>query len=305
MPRLDVERATGVREPVLAVVHFGEADEELGCLSALLRRHVLARTNPVEHRARVLLLQRGIVVVDVACAGERASRAREIARQLSGGSFVAKERQPPRRIVLDRELQRVHRERLVPLPLRLEELAERIDRERALRVELLRPAKRLDRFLGLRERRVAPEPPQLFVHSRELASERRVRRDERSERFASPIEERDERFDIPLLAIELREALGRDLLGRVLVDRHNEHARRTGRVAERGRPDVGRFAQPVRGVAWVVRLVADLLEKERIRLRIRFSGSVRVRERLLIVRIRDEALDERFHFRGIHFCGGS
>ena len=223
-----------------------------------------------------------------------------IARELPRRRLVAKERHATRSIRLDRELGFVRAERLVPLPLRLEELAERVDRERARRIDLHRAPIRLDRFLRLRERRLGPEPSELFVHRRELAAHLRVGDEHRRERLRSAIEERDERLHVPLVAIELREPLGRGVLRRVLVDGHHEDARRAVRVAERRRPDVRRFTEPVCGVRGVTRLVAHLLEQEGVRLGIRRAGVVCVRERLFVVRVRDEALDERVDFAGIH-----
>ena len=298
--RLDVERAPRVREPVLAVVHLREGHEQLRGMGALLLGDVLAGSDAIEDRRRVLLLEAGIVVVDLPRHRQRARGPLQIARELPRVRFVAEERESARGVRLDRELRFVHRERFVPLPLPLEQLAKRIDRERASGVELDRATEGVDRLLRLRQRGFAPQAPELLLHSGELAADLRIRGHERRERLAPAIEQRDERLHVPLLAIELREALGGDLLGRVLVDRHHEDARRAVRISKRRRPDVRGFAQPVRGVARVVGLGSDLLEEERVRLRIRGSGAVCIRERFLVVRIRYEALDERVNFAGIH-----
>ena len=141
------------------------------------------------------------------------------------------------------------------------------------------------------------------MHPGELAADLRVRpRPAPRAALLRRSEQRHERLHVPLLAIQLGQALRGDLLGRVLVDGHHEHARRSVRVAERRGPDVGRLAQPVRGVAGVVRLGADLLEQECVRLGIGLARLVRVCECLFIVRIRDEALYERIHFAGIHLA---
>ncbi len=142
------------------------------------------------------------------------------------------------------------------------------------------------------------------MHARELAAEVGVLRGERSERLGAAIEEGDERLGVAFVAIELRETLGRDLRGRVLVDRHHQDARRTMGVAERRRPDVGRLGEPMRGVGGIARLRADALEEHRVSLGILLAGLVRVGQRFLVVRILDEALDEPVDFSAFHSRGG-
>ncbi len=236
--------------------------------------------------------------------GERARGAREVAGELPRRGLVAHETDATRRILLELELGGVERDGVLPFLRLLVELARVVDRVGARRIELDGLLVVLDRLLRLRERRLGPEATELLVHAGELATQLGVLRGEGRERLRAPIEERDERLRVALVAIELGEALGRDLRGRVLVDRHHEDARRAVRVTERRRPDVRRLGEPVGGVGGVARLRAHALEQHGVGLGVLLARLVRVAQRFFVVRILDEALDEPVDFGAVHSRGG-
>ena len=146
---LDVERAAGVREPVLAVVRLGEPDEELRAHRALLGRNVLAGRQPLHDERRELLLQPCVVLVDLPGARQGPRGAREVVRRLARGGLVAEERELALRVALDRELRLVHLDGVVPLPEGLVDLACAVDGVRARRLEVDRAAEVLQRLLRL------------------------------------------------------------------------------------------------------------------------------------------------------------
>ena len=298
--RVGVERATRVREPVLAVVRLGERDEQARGEPPLGLRHRLALGQPVEDRGRELLLHGRIAVVDLLRHRERLRGPGQVPGRPPRRRLVAQEREPPLGIGLDRELHLVHGERVLPLRQRLVDLAHAVDGERAVRIELDRAAVVLDGLLRLGERRVAPQLAELLVETSHLAAQLRLRAEQGAHRPRAVREQGDERPDVALVPVELGQAVGRDLLRRILVDRHLQQVGGVVGIPQRRRPHVGRLAQPVARVGRVARLVADLLEQVGVRLRVRRPGLVSVRERLFVVGVGDESLDERVDFTGIH-----
>jgi hypothetical protein len=138
------------------------------------------------------------------------------------------------------------------------------------------------------------------VDARELAANFGLRRDERGQRLAPSLEERDERLRIAFVAIQRGEAIGRDLRGRILLERGHQQTCCAMGVAERRRPHVRGFGQPVRGVPSIGRLAADALEEHRVALGVGFARGMSVSERLLVMRIVDEALHEPIDLGAIH-----
>ena len=298
--RLDVERRAGVREPVLAFVRLRERDEQLGRVRALVRGDGLAGLDAVEDARRVLLLERRVGAVDLARLRERARRPRKIAGELAGRRFVAEEPHAPLRILLQLELRAVERDRVLPLLELLVELARVVDGVGARRVELDSLLVVLDRLLRLGERRLRPEASELLVQPGELAPELRLAGRERGERLGPAVEEGDERFAVTLVTVQLREAIGRDLRGRVLLERHHQDPRGTMRITERRRPHVGRLGEPVGRVRTVARFAPDALEEHRIALGVFFTRGMGVCERFFVVRILDETLHQPIDLGAVH-----
>ena len=307
---LDVQRAGRIRKSVLAFIGLGEGDQEARACGSIGLRHVLARGEALDDARRVLLLQSRILRIGLARLADGAGDA----RQLSGGAqrreLLAKEAGLALGVALRADLGIVHLANVVPLGEGLVDFASAVRGEGVGRIELDRATEVLEGLLRLLEALV-PEAPELLVHRREIGPDLGAL-GVRCERLHAPLEQGDERLHVALVAIKLRETIGRRPLRRVALDRLHEHARRPMGVAQGRRPDVGRFAQPVRGIGRVPGLGAHALEEQRIRLRIRCTRLVRGGERIFIVGIYDEPLDDRFDLARFHarwnvyrliFCG--
>ncbi len=205
----------------------------------------------------------------------------------------------PRRVSLNGELGLEEGNRVLPLAERFVDFARAEEREGVGRVELDRAPEIVEPFARLLQAFV-PEAPELFVHRGELGANLRALRNERSEGLGAALEQRHEGFHVALLAIELGEAVGSRVLGRVALDRLHQDARGAVRIAEGRRPHVRGFAQPVRCVCGVLCLRSYTLEEQRIRLRIRCTGLMRGRERLFVVGIGDQTVDKRVNLTRIH-----
>ncbi len=168
--RVEVERARGVRETVFAVVHLGQRDEHLARGCTLGRTDGLSRGDTIEHGRRELLLDGGVLRIDLACPRERSGRSCKVTARAACEGLVTQKRDTTTGIGLDRELRLVERVRLLVCPLRFEQLARLEDRERVLRVELGGALVVVDGLARLGERRFGPESPELLVHGRELGA---------------------------------------------------------------------------------------------------------------------------------------
>ena len=241
---LDVERAGRVGQTVLAVVGFREADEQGYRRRAFMRTHVLAAGHSLDDGGRELLLDGGVCRLGF----ERATEGTGCARKVAGGSprlrLVAQQRDAPNRVAFDFELGLVGRERVLPQSERFVDLARAVHGIGARRIELEGPAVVFERLLRLLKA-VAPEPPELLVDRRELDADLAALGGEGTQGLGTTLEESDERLAVALVAIELGQTVGGARLSRVSVDRLHENARGAMGVAERRRPNVGRFAHPV------------------------------------------------------------
>src|SRR5690606_36948253 len=81
------------------------------------------------------------------------------------------------------------RNRLVPLTLGLEELAQRVDRVLVVRVGVDGPSVVVDGLPRLRQRRLRPEPAELFVDRRQLLAKPRIPGKQPGERLGTPLEQ--------------------------------------------------------------------------------------------------------------------
>ena len=144
---------------------------------------------------------------------------------------------------------------------------------------------------------------ELLVEPGELAAELGLACRQRGERLGPAVEEGDERLAVTLVTVQLGEAIGGDLRGRVLLERHHQDARGPVRVAERRRPHVGRLGEPVGRVRAVARLASDALEEHRIALRVFFTRGMSVCERFLVVGILDETLYQPIDLGALHDLG--
>ena len=289
---------------MLALVRLCEGDQQLGRVVALFGGDGLASLDSIEDAGPVFLLQRRVRAVDLAGCRERACGTRKVTGELPRRGLVAHEADAPPGILLELELGGVEGDGALPFLRLLVELARIVDGVRARRVELDCLLVVLDRLLRLRERCFRPEATELLVHAGELAPKLGALRGERREGLRPTIEESDERLRVALVTVELCETLGRDLSGRVLVDRHHEDARRPVRIPERRRPDVRGLGEPVGRVGGIARLRAHALEQHGVGLGVLLACLVRVAQRFFVVRILDEALDEPVDFGAVHSRGG-
>ena len=120
------------------------------------------------------------------------------------------------------------------------------------------------------------------------------------QRLGAPLQQRDQRLGVALLAIQLRQAFGGRRLRRITIDRDHQRARRAVRIAERRRPHVGRLRQPVARKRRITRRGADFFEQQRVRLGVTLTGVVSLRDRVLVVRILDQSLDQCLRFPRVH-----
>ena len=250
------------------------------------------------------MLERGVVGAHLARAPQRLRRAGEIARAAPDLGLVAVERELAIRILDEGLLHREVLDGLAPLLLLLQHLAGRVDRVRVLRIELGEAAPVLERALRPAEGGIAPQATELFVHRRELVPHLGPLAEQRRQRFHEPLEQRHEGLLVALVAVELREPIRGGARRRILLDRAHERARGVVRVADGRGPHVGGLAEPVRGVGRIGRGGADLLEQNGVSPWVLRARAVRVSQRFLIVRVRDQALDERFHLPRIHGFAG-
>ena len=129
-----------------------------------------------------------------------------------------------------------------------------------------------------------------------------VRR-ERRERLRAAIEQRDERLRVALVAIELRETLGRDLrVGSLSI------AIISTRAARCASPSVVDQTFAASASQWLAyagsRVSLPTLSRSMAYASGPLAGLVRVRQRLFVVRILDEALDEPVDFGADPSRGG-
>ena len=294
------EGARRVAEPILAIVGLRERGEDRARLFPLGAGDVLAVLD-ARHDARPELLREADVVRgQPARVTQSLARARSVVEPEPNARLVAVERELALDVVREGLLHREVRQRLAELPELLVELARLVDREDVLGVELRHAAPVLERAVLAAEGRLRPELAELLVDAEQAAPDVGLRREERAEELDELLEQGDERLLFAALAIERGEPLCRDGGARVLVDGRHEVAGGVVGVPHRDGPDVRRLAQPVRREAWVGRRHTHLLQQDRVRARIRLAGLVGVAERLLVVRVPHEALDEHLHLTGVH-----
>jgi hypothetical protein len=274
--------------------------EDRARLVALYTRNVLTVLDARDDALTELLRERDVVGRQGTGVTERLARAGAVVDPKAYAGLVAVERELALRIIGELLLHREVRERLGELPELFVELARLVDRVDVGRVELGDAAPVLQRAVLAAERRLGPQPAELFVDAEEARAEVGLRRDERAEQLDQLLEERDERLLLVALAVERRESLRRDGRGRILVDRRHEVSRSVVRVSHGDRPDVRRLTQPVRGVCRIVGRHAHLLQQDRVRAGIRLPGLVGVAQCLFVVRVSHEALDEGLHLARVH-----
>ncbi len=303
VPGVDVEGARRVSESVLAVVQFGQTDQQFGSRGPLMRSDVFAPGETFDDEPAVLLLQRWIAVVELPRQREGLGRVSEIAGGPVQGRSVPQKSELTLGIAFERKLCLRHAKGVVPLAERFVNFPSAAERCSARWHELRGPAKVLERLLGLMQAFV-PKSTQLLVHHAELVAYLAALRSERRQCFRAPFEQRDQRLHLAFVAVELRQPIGGDPLGGIAVDGLHQHTRCPVGVSERDGPHIRSFAQPVGGVRGIPRFDAYALKKESVRLGIRGAGVVRLGQSLFVVRVGDKPLNEIVDLARIHRDGG-
>jgi hypothetical protein len=299
------QRAGRVPEAVVTVVRLGQRHEDRPRLVALPGGDVLAEIEPGRDGDPELLRERDVVGGEHARVAQRRARARAIPRAQAHRGLVAIEREAPIVLLDQRVLHREQRDGVGPLLELLEQLTGLVDGVDVLVVELDDLAPVLRGAVLASEWRLTPELAELLVDAHQATADVGLRHGEGREQLHELLQQRDERLRLASLAIERREPLGGRGGRRILLDGGHEGPRGVVRVSDRHRPDVGALAQPVGRVRWIRRRHADLLEQDRVRAWIRGARLVGIGQRLFIVRISHETLDEHLHLPGVHGWGAS
>ena len=150
-----------------------------------------------------------------------------------------------------------------------------------------------------------PAPPaaalaELLVDRGNLRAQRHVLLRHDRQRLGAALEQRDQRLGVALLAVQVRQALGRRGLRWIAIDRDHQRPCRAMRVTEGGSPHIGRLRQPVARKGGVAGRGAHLFEQKRVPFRVALPGCVSLRDRVLVVRIFDQSLDQRLRFTRVH-----
>ena len=300
MARHQVERRARVHEAVLAVVDLRKGYEQLRTFVALLVADGLARLHTLEDQ-RGFFLDELVVLRSIgARRAQHLGGTGEIARGATHSRFIAVQRDLALGLGHQRVLHLEQRQRFGPRLRLLVKLARGVDRELRTRVRLVGSLEVLDRALGLRQRRLRPQRAEFLVHRSNLQRDVGVAPRQRREQLRALLEQRHQPLDVALLAVQLPEPVGREILRRILDHRQQQHFSRVMRVAKRRRPHVRGLAQPVARIRRILRFPSDPFQQGRIGPGISRPSLVCVRKHLLIVGVGNQTLYESLDFARIH-----
>jgi hypothetical protein len=299
-----LQRAQRVGDRVLGKL-LGQADEHGGTFVPQTDLYLAPRAHELQHDRAELLAQTGIAGLDRNRVPERARGEFFLAGGFAHFCLVQVQREPSLAVAGQHALHFEIRDGLAVATRSLQQLASCIDGIVALGIVLDRLAVVVERLARVAERRLCPEPAELLMDADDGGTQLRIRPHERRERARAAFEQCHESFRVTLFAVQRREAVRRDGVCRIALDRIHQRTRRLMRITEARHPDVCGFRIPVARERRLARLLSDALQQRCVYAWITLSRTVSLRDRHLVVWVVDQAPNQVLHFVLSFHSGGT